>query len=118
MRLALLVTAAGALALAGCESSAPKRVDPADAGPPPRAECPAPELPAQARAVHATGVTRIAYEIAEDGKITKVSVVHPSGDSEAHRVRDQAVVAARSQCRFPPLPGGGVRKGEEEFTWR
>ena len=116
MRLSFL--AAGVRVLAGCESSAPKRVDPADAGPPPRAECPAPQVPAQALAVHATGVTRIAYEIDESGKVTSITVVHPSGGSDAHRQRDEAVVAARSQCHFPTLTGGGVRKGEEEFVWR
>jgi TonB family protein len=109
---------AGTLALAACSSPAPKRVAPADAGPPPRAECPEPQLPAAALAAHVTGVTRIAYEVEESGKVVRVALVHPSGDSEAHKQRDEAVVAARSQCRFPPLPGGGLRKGEEEFVWR
>jgi TonB family protein len=115
MRLVLVL--AGALVVAGCDS-APKRAAPADTGPPPRAECPAVQAPAQALAAHATGVTRIAYEIDESGKIAKIAVVHASGDTESHRQLDEAVVAARSQCHFPPLQGGGMRKGEEEFVWK
>src|SRR4051812_14673089 len=60
--------------------------------------CQAPMYPPDARRAEATGTTRLRIAVESDGKISNVSIEHPSGRTYAHGLLDQAAVASIWNC--------------------
>jgi outer membrane biosynthesis protein TonB len=61
--------------------------------------------------------TRLRIAVESDGKISNVSIKHPSGRTYAHGLLDQAAVASIWNCRFPAPQGGTRMLAIQEFEW-
>lgn len=82
------------------------------------AQCPAARYPDAATRAQAQGTTRLRLSVDESGKVVDASIVRSSGDSDAHRLLDQAAVEKMRQCLFSPTEAAGIRSYGVDQVWR
>jgi TonB family protein len=115
MRKPLLLLCYAAIALlAGCAqptSLPPRPVDTSGA------TCPAPTYPVASRRVEAVGITRVVYVVEPSGQVSSASIERSSGETPAHRLLDQAALAATAACRYVAVEGYGPRRVSREYRW-
>ncbi|MBC7939460.1 MAG: TonB family protein [Chitinophagaceae bacterium] len=81
-------------------------------------KCAQPGYPAEARRSEASGSTEMEFEVNAEGKVTRVAIVKPSGDSPGHQVLDAVALATLRQCSFPATPGFLPASSRMTYLWR
>lgn len=107
--------------LAGCASKralAPTTEEIEAAAQTPEVQCPEPALPPPVTQAHLSGTTQVEVEVDAMGVVTKAAVAKRSGDTPAHALADEAVLASIKQCRFPATPAGSGRTGVVPVDWK
>jgi TonB family protein len=120
-KLRVLVVVTALFVLAGCASKrvvAPTKEELDAAAQTPEVQCPQPALPPAVTQAHLSGTTQVEIEVDAMGAVAKAAVAKPSGNTPAHALADEAVVAAVRQCRFPVVPGDGPRTGVMPVEWK
>ena len=74
--------------------------------------------PAAARRSGADGRTRLRVDVSEEGRISSVSVVRPSGQSKEHKLLDQSAVMHVRSCAPKENSALEAVTFEYEVVWK
>lgn len=80
--------------------------------------CLAFRYPIIARKMEAEGATEVAFTVLPSGGVADVQVTQASGDTDAHRILDNAVRNGISRCVFAETPGFGPARAKQRVVWR